>query len=116
MNLTELKDALSKQLGLSENVSAEKVLEAVLELGKQKDEAMQKLETFKQEHNISELKEEDFANAAAKGMKITGSTTIFVSPSLQTFALESYCKENSKGFYYKAEAVGKEVKLTKIQR
>lgn len=119
MNLTEFKNGIAKKLGLSEDSSQDAVWAAFCEkwdaVQADKEDAVAKLEQYKQEHKISEQSDADIEKAALEGMKLTGNNTIFVGKDLRTYQLETYCRENSKGFYYKAEKVGDKVKLTKIQ-
>lgn len=119
MNLTEFKNEIAKKLGLGEESHQDAVWAKFCEdwdkLQAEKKSATEKLEHFKEQYKINEATDADFKKAALEAMKITGSNTVFVSPKLQTFVQESYCKENSKGFYYKAEKAGEDVTLTKIQ-
>jgi hypothetical protein len=119
MNLTEFKNAIAKALGLGEDATQDAVHAAFSEkfaaLQQENEEAKTKLAKFKEEHKITEITDEDYKKAALDGFKLTGATTLFVAKDLVTFREEAYCKPNSKGFYFKADKVGNDAKLTKIE-
>lgn len=120
MNLTDFKNAVAKKLGLSEDTNQDSVWTAFCEKFDtaiaEKQEALEKLAKLKEEHKVLEVTEADFEKAALEGMKITGSNSLFVGSDLRCYLQETYCRENSKFVYYKAEKAGDKVTLTKIQK
>ena len=121
MNLTELKDDIIVTLGLDASSKNENVSEAVKSLkqynqdvknkAEQLQESIDKLQAEAQQDK--EPSEEDVIKAAERGFVLTKAKKLFVSLSLRTFTIESYCKEKSK-VYWEATKTTKGVSLLKI--
>lgn len=75
------------------------------------------LKDIKRTFNIPEdISVEGVKKVALEAFERTGQNVVYVSNTLQAFRQEPYCRENSKGFYYKCTKSGKGVTLRKYTR